>query len=46
MTEDKRMFTRVLSKASENDITYLECPSIKSVINYKWENYARSFYLE
>ena len=46
MTDDKRMFIRLISKVSNIDISYLECLSIQSVIDYKWNTYAVNFYWE
>lgn len=44
-TDGKNKFLEYLYSLSLNDPAILEIESIRSMIEFKWKNYARSFYI-
>lgn len=44
-TDGKNNFLEILYSLSLNDPNLLEIESIRATIDFKWKNYAKSFYI-
>lgn len=45
LTEKPKLFMEIVQKESSRDLSYLQNPLIQHVINFKWNQYTRSFFI-
>jgi hypothetical protein len=45
LTKNPKQFVKFVEDASKNDISFLEIPVVKLVINFKWITYTKDFFL-
>lgn len=45
LTRNKQLFANLVQQASDRDITCLEIETLQTVIEYKWINYTKGFFI-